>query len=284
MKRSFVIIVFFIISSLTSLGQIPNQGFEQWSSGEPVGWFTGNIPGFAVPITQSSTARTGSLALRGEVLDFMGNSYPPFILSGTGGAGFPVTQRHEALAEYYQFTPVGGDWLAVIVLMFRQGVAIGAGGLTIENAAATYTAFNVPVEYSTGEVPDTCIIEIVIVNSDTSDNVHVGSSMLIDDLSFTAVTGVHAVGIVPGQFMLHQNYPNPFNPVTVIGYQLPVSGYTRLAVYDLLGHEVALLAAEHKQAGNYRVMWDATGFPSGMFYCRLEVGGMIQSRKLLLLK
>jgi len=213
------------------------------------------------------------------------SSYPPLIQSGADAAGFAVSQRHEALAGYYQFTPLGGDRLSVIVTMYHNGSGIGAGGAIIENTASAYTAFNVPVEYFSGEVPDTCIIDILIVPPDEGDSTHVGSSMLIDDLSFSsAVTGVHAETIVPDQFMLHQNYPNPFNPVTVIGYQLPVSGYTRLAIYDLLGHEVALLVAEDKQAGNYRITWDATGFPSGMYYYRLETGGMIQSRKLLLLK
>jgi hypothetical protein len=85
-------------------------------------------------------------------------------------------------------------------------------------------------------------------------------------------------------FHLEQNYPNPFNPSTVIGFQLPVSGASRLAVYDILGREVAVLADGMMQAGSHRVTFDASGFASGIYVYRLQSGGHSLTRRMILIK
>lgn len=85
-------------------------------------------------------------------------------------------------------------------------------------------------------------------------------------------------------FHLEQNYPNPFNPSTLIGFQLPVSGQTRLSVYDILGREVAVLADGRMSAGSHRVTFDATGLASGIYIYRLESGGKTVTRRMLLIK
>ncbi len=108
---------------------------------------------------------------------------------------------------------------------------------------------------------------------------------------------VTAIGInrpaVPSQTTLYQNYPNPFNPTTTIGYSLkgPLSGrlsafsHVELAVYNLLGQKVATLISEKQSAGKHSVVWNATGFASGVYYYKLETSdGFVQTRKLLLLK
>jgi hypothetical protein len=89
---------------------------------------------------------------------------------------------------------------------------------------------------------------------------------------------------VPETFALMQNYPNPFNPATVISYQLPVNSYVTLKVYDLLGREVATLVNERKEAGNYSVQWNASGFATGMYLVRIQAGSFIDTKKVLLMK
>lgn len=89
---------------------------------------------------------------------------------------------------------------------------------------------------------------------------------------------------VPGVFALHQNYPNPFNPATVFSFQLPVSSFVTLKVFDVLGREVTTLVKEVMTGGSYLVTWDATGYSSGVYFCRLEAGSFVATRKLLLLR
>lgn len=85
-----------------------------------------------------------------------------------------------------------------------------------------------------------------------------------------AVTGAPAVGdIVPTSFLLSQNFPKPFNPTTAISYQLPAPSRVQLRVFDVLGREVAGMVNEEKEAGSYRVTWDASSMPSGVYFYTL---------------
>jgi len=100
------------------------------------------------------------------------------------------------------------------------------------------------------------------------------------------VSGTAAVteADAPSAFELLQNYPNPFNPKTVVSCQSPVASYLRLAVYDLLGREVAVLIDEHKGPGTYQVEFDGAKLTSGVYICRMTVGSFVESREMLLVK
>jgi hypothetical protein len=89
---------------------------------------------------------------------------------------------------------------------------------------------------------------------------------------------------VPEEFSLSQNYPNPFNPATTITYGLPRTLQVRLTVYDILGREVATLVNEKKAAGVYQVRFDGRSLASGVYFYRLDAGGFVASKKLLLMK
>ena len=91
-------------------------------------------------------------------------------------------------------------------------------------------------------------------------------------------------GELPTVYALEQNYPNPFNPATLIRYQVPVAGPVRLAVFDILGREVAVLLDEQKQPGTYQVEFRGSQMASGAYICRLMAGKYTECRRMLLLK
>jgi hypothetical protein len=103
---------------------------------------------------------------------------------------------------------------------------------------------------------------------------------------FTAMgTAVdHKSAPVPQRFALNQNYPNPFNPVTEISFAIPATSHTRLTVFDLLGRQVSTLVEQMMTAGDYRIPFDASALPSGVYFYRLEAGTFSASRKMVLLK
>ncbi|CAN5445871.1 hypothetical protein BH10BAC5_BH10BAC5_14970 [soil metagenome] len=90
--------------------------------------------------------------------------------------------------------------------------------------------------------------------------------------------------IIPDKFSLQQNYPNPFNPTTKINYELPISNYVSLKVYDVLGNEVETLVSKKQNAGSYSITFDAATKPSGIYFYKLVTDGFTETKKMLLVK
>lgn len=88
----------------------------------------------------------------------------------------------------------------------------------------------------------------------------------------------------PVEFALDQNFPNPFNPRTSIRFAIAERGKVTLAVFDVVGREVASLVKEVRALGLYEVEWDASNMTSGVYFCRLATANFIKTRKLVLLR
>jgi hypothetical protein len=100
-------------------------------------------------------------------------------------------------------------------------------------------------------------------------------------------------GSLPQAYKLYQNYPNPFNPTTKIKFEAPLAPpeggmqIVSLKIYDLLGREVfSLFSSPSGRIGGatYEITWDASNFPSGIYYYRLEAGNYYETKKMILLK
>lgn len=89
---------------------------------------------------------------------------------------------------------------------------------------------------------------------------------------------------IPEKFLLFQNYPNPFNPLTKINYELRVTNYVTLNVYDVNGRLVKELVNQKQSAGNYSVDFEGSGLPSGTYIYRLQAGDFSETKKMVLLK
>ncbi|MBL7989027.1 MAG: hypothetical protein JNJ94_13270 [Chlorobi bacterium] len=88
----------------------------------------------------------------------------------------------------------------------------------------------------------------------------------------------------PQQYALLPNAPNPFNPSTTINFSLGLDGQTWLEILDNNGRVVATLVHANLAAGEYSLLWDATGFPSGLYYCRVRSGDWQAIRPMMLVK
>ena len=80
------------------------------------------------------------------------------------------------------------------------------------------------------------------------------------------------------------NYPNPFNPTTTISYELPSNSFVTLKVYDVLGREVKTLVNGYQEAGSHSVQFNGENLPSGVYLYRLTAPGVVQVKKMLMMK
>jgi hypothetical protein len=94
---------------------------------------------------------------------------------------------------------------------------------------------------------------------------------------------------VPAGFVLFPNRPNPFNASTGIRYRLPEDAAVSLRVFNTLGQEVRQLVDGEQAAGEYHLTWDGRDeagrdLASGIYFCRLQVGGYAETVKMVLLR
>lgn len=102
---------------------------------------------------------------------------------------------------------------------------------------------------------------------------------------FTSYTGVGPKPADPGsRVWLAQNAPNPFRARTTIGYRLPAAGYVRLTLYDVSGREVSRLVEGVRAAGPHEVVLGGDALASGVYTYRLESGGEVSQRRLVLVR
>ena len=143
--------------------------------------------------------------------------------------------------------------------------------------------------YLTGTIPESFIdLSLTLFHIGGTNTVTIPSSLIpwynsISNTDIAAPTASESTEL-PEILMLGGNYPNPFNPVTTIEYALPATDHVRLVVYDLAGHEVAVLVDEVKPAGNHTVRFDAVDMPSGLYVCRLQAAGKIDMHAMILVK
>ncbi len=97
------------------------------------------------------------------------------------------------------------------------------------------------------------------------------------------------LGFDSDEVILHQNVPNPFNTHTRIAFTLPHEGWANLAIYNILGQKVCLIANEFLSVGNHEFTWDGNDYngkpvPSGVYFYTLSFEGSFGSKKMIVLK
>ena len=236
-----------------------------------------NVTGIAVDpsgniyLTGSSVRTTGS---GGE--DFLTLKYDP--------SGNLMWER------FYNGTYGDGD--------YSKGISVDSAG----NAYITGTAYDLnfdfnymTIKYDTDGAQKWKISydggfthrrdEPVAIALDLSGNVIVTgiSSRGVSTDDFTTVkysqtTGVNQISSqIPKGYSLSQNYPNPFNPVTKINYELRVTNYVSLKIYDIKGKEIETFINRKQSAGSYEIIFDAGNLPSGVYFYKLVVSSSNQT-------
>lgn len=103
------------------------------------------------------------------------------------------------------------------------------------------------------------------------------------------MTGVAENSYEPNDYSLNQNYPNPFNPVTTIPFTIKENSHVTLSVYDVNGRHISDVINDRRDAGNYKIAFDASkfGLSSGTYFYKLNVNNsreFTETKKMILTK
>jgi predicted CXXCH cytochrome family protein len=126
------------------------------------------------------------------------------------------------------------------------------------------------------------------VHNDLSSGVHnynYAEALLQASINIlqNGVEQIHT-GEIPREYSLKQNYPNPFNPTTSIEFAIPENGYAKVEIFDLQGKALTEMFAGNLNAGEYKIVFNGDGFPSGIYFYRFTTSNTVMTKKMTLLK
>ena len=143
--------------------------------------------------------------------------------------------------------------------------------------------FDPQTETLTLSAPDFAgAVDLIITLTDDS-LASVSDTILVTVQLATSLGGELTEGI-PTRYELFQNYPNPFNPQTYIKFALPRAGVVKIEVFNIVGQKVMTLLDETRPAGYHRVVFEANGLPSGLYFYRIEADGFRSVKRMVLIK
>jgi photosystem II stability/assembly factor-like uncharacterized protein len=108
--------------------------------------------------------------------------------------------------------------------------------------------------------------------------------------SLESTVSIHNISTeIPSKYSLSQNYPNPFNPTTKIRFAIPTditsqTSNVKIIIFDILGKEIETLVNEQLIAGTYETQWNASSYPSGVYFYKLSAGDFSETKKMLMIK
>jgi len=304
-----------IISYIGSFAQV-NGGFEQWNSffpifsfQEPNGYVSTN---FAFIITQSSarqnvfrstTRNSGSFAARLESYalnptDTVGVPGAMFtgsvnILTQEIKTGFAFTGRPAELRGFYKYSLTNAPDSGLISIIFTKfNTALGrsipvGGGVKSFSVASAFTAFSIPISFTSQDSPDSSIIVVSTTSAftnllDTASlfSAPLGVEMSVDDLGFFGTSGFQRIDDLLSNSKL---YPNPvFNNQFSISYELKKSAFVNLLIYNDLGQLIQQKEVKNT-AGNQVMNTELIDTKSGLYFYQLNAGDQILKGKFTIL-
>lgn len=186
-------------------------------------------------------------------------------------------------------TNMGNNWYYDTLGVF--GLATGIDHRTLSEIwmATSYSekfifSTDTGITWTPVETPgNTAIFDIDFADSSIGFACGVNGSILKYDRTSSSIINSSAEVSKFG-FELFQNYPNPFNPKTVIHYSISGNRFITLKIFDVLGNEVASLVNENQKAGSYKVNFDGTNYPSGIYFYKFTSDEYSETKRMLLIK
>ncbi len=243
-------IVILIMAAVNAFGQIPNNGFENWTNKGnymiPDGWWTPNDSvktGSFYPVTRSADhypTAIGNYSIRLENNIGLLPDWDAFGLTWTGDFNgnnfpvFPVTNHPTSLWGYYKFFPQNNDTMELHIRLYKNGMDVSGGSFKTAVASAVWTAFS--MNFSTYVDADSARIFISTCYDNDAPIPHGNSVLYIDNLSLDSLitVGIHEVNLDKEISV----FPIPASNVLTIMLSEDIGNLTGLAVFNTFGQRI----------------------------------------------
>lgn len=264
---------------LVKAQQIPNGGFENWTTQGP----------FEMPeawdgrpsASKSTDMHSGNYAVKFETATFtnpqtstldtlpgVANTGMPGTGPGLPGiSGFASNARPDSLTGWYKYLPVGNDSFVVRVVITKWNPSTNSRD-EISNvsyfgpASISYSRFSFPIHYLNNEIPDTINVELINTMVQPPGILTLGTILLIDDLAFIG-NGPNSVN----QMNREKNltcFPNPANE----SITLSNLSSTKITLMNLLGETLRVINTNNLNTLNL----DVSEFNNGIYLIKQSNG------------
>lgn len=210
MKNLILGLSLLITSTHFAFAQIPNSGFETWTNMgsyfNPESWATLNNSTSIMGVytaTKGTPGSPGSSYLKLTSKTVSSSTVNGIAVCGTLDSttmlpkgGFPMNSRPLNLTGKWQHMIFGSSQGSISVYLTRwdsgtnSQIAVASGSVTLSGMAMSWANFSIPLIYSDGGNPDSCIIFLKASGNNPTNNDY----LWVDNLSFTGtVTGVSSL-------------------------------------------------------------------------------------------
>ncbi|MEO6694213.1 MAG: T9SS type A sorting domain-containing protein, partial [Ignavibacteria bacterium] len=164
--------------------------------------------------------------------------------------------------------------------VYNQNIYLG-------NDLGVYVTTNAGInwnEYMKG-MPYALIFDLSVVNANRKLRAATyGNGIYERKLMEVPVSINNTSSNVLNNYELFQNYPNPFNPITVIKYKIQKDNFISLKIFDVSGKEIITLVNEKQSSGIYKIDFNASDLPSGIYFYTLKAGDYSHTKTMIFLK
>ena len=293
---------FAIIIGSAAYAQIPNAGFEAWTTytvtagsyDGPNGWanLDSALAQFATYTTEKGTpgfAGASYIKLTSKSIPIVG-VVPGIAVSGKASisgttlaieSGFAISTRPQSLTGEWQYTHPSTDSGSILVVFTKWNTAlskrdtISLTNKLLSGSVTSWTAFSIPLTYQHGSAPDSGYIQL----SSGAVGGTAGCTLYVDTLAFTGTVpnGVVTVNNTATNISL---FPNPATGYTNVSYRSNTSGSVKLSIADINGRIVKENDFK-KVNGENSFLIDVTQMVNGIYFVKIIDDQGVAVRKLI---
>ena len=295
MKKTILSIAAVAFTSASLFAQIPNNGFENWTSmgsySNPDGWdqlnnLTASASIYTCTKGTPGFVGTGYLKLVSKTVGT--NVAPGIAVSGLINisamkpkSGFPYTGQPQKLTGSWQYMASGADagFISIILTKWNSTSmkrdTIAKANQVLSGMVMAWTTFNINLTYKSSALPDSAIIVLSASGATPVAN----SYLYVDNLSFAgSVAGINNIDNYVSNI---NTYPNPTSDnINVELYAQKVSTI-KLQLIDITGKLIKEINAGEVQ-GNYKHTIITTGISKGLYFLKVTANDAVEVKKIII--